>query len=153
MPPAGTRARLLNKRTATRKRGLERKASLVHLRGGGCSLCGYDRSIRALHFHHVDPADKTHVTGGTRFRSTFLAERKWPPTEDDFWDEFWSCELICANCHMETEERKKHGQTDWKAHIDPAIHAGFHTEQRGVEGVKEGNETLTDGTTTEVTNG
>tara|TARA_R110000868_G_scaffold161309_6_gene391473 strand:- start:2101 stop:2265 length:165 start_codon:yes stop_codon:yes gene_type:complete len=54
---------------------------------------------------------------------------------------------------METEERKKHGQTDWKAHIDPAIHAGFHTEQRGVEGVKEGNETLTDGTTTEVTNG
>ena len=54
---------------------------------------------------------------------------------------------------METEERKKHGQTDWKTHVDSTLYARFLTEQRGVEGVKKSNETLTDGTTTEGTNG
>ena len=109
-------------------------------------MCGYDRSIRALHFHHVDPETKTHVNGGTQFRASWLAERAWPPS-DGFWDEVMSCELICANCHMELEETEKHGTTEWKSHIDPSIYAGLQTKQPRVEGRKKGRKTVTNGTT------
>src|SRR5207237_10245712 len=34
------------------------KAILVGEAGGRCSICGYDRCIGALEFHHVDPAQK-----------------------------------------------------------------------------------------------
>ena len=41
---------------AERRRKVKR--TLVDEAGGACSLCGYDRCIAALHFHHVDPQDK-----------------------------------------------------------------------------------------------
>ena len=153
MPPAERQAQLAVERGHHRRRGLERKGALVTLRGGCCSRCGYDRSLRALHFHHTDPADKKQLDQrSTRFNASYLAQRAWPPA-DEFWDEFWSCELICANCHMETEEREKHGETNWKSHIDPSIYAGLHAQQRGVEGSTQGRKTVTNGTTPEVTNG
>ena len=34
------------------------KATLVAEAGGACRLCGYSTTMRALHFHHVDPTDK-----------------------------------------------------------------------------------------------
>jgi len=34
------------------------KEVLVTEAGGGCQLCGYDRSLAALHFHHVDRGRK-----------------------------------------------------------------------------------------------
>ena len=42
-----------------RKARLDRKRELVNLKGGGCRICGYDRVMRALHFHHVDPNSKS----------------------------------------------------------------------------------------------
>ena len=36
------------------------KAILVEEAGGCCRLCGYDRNMRALQFHHLDPAQKRH---------------------------------------------------------------------------------------------
>jgi hypothetical protein len=35
--------------------------ALVDERGGRCALCGYDRSLAALHFHHLDPASNCHA--------------------------------------------------------------------------------------------
>src|SRR5215213_7376463 len=35
------------------------KRILVEEAGGRCAVCGYDRCMVNLHFHHVDPASKS----------------------------------------------------------------------------------------------
>lgn len=65
---------------------------LVEQAGGRCAVCGYDRCIISLHFHHVDPASKsfnmTMATG--KSEAAYLAEAQ-------------KCVLVCANCHGEIE--------------------------------------------------
>jgi hypothetical protein len=39
------------------------KELLVDEAGGRCALCGYDRHVAALEFHHVDPASKRFALG------------------------------------------------------------------------------------------
>ena len=36
----------------------KRKKMLVDLKGGKCEICGYDKCIEALEFHHLDPNKK-----------------------------------------------------------------------------------------------
>lgn len=43
-------------RVSARRRKLKRM--LVSEAGGRCVICGYDRCVSALHFHHVDPRNK-----------------------------------------------------------------------------------------------
>src|SRR5271170_2989643 len=43
---------------AVTRRRRKVKAILVAEAGGRCCLCGYSRSARALHFHHLDPGEK-----------------------------------------------------------------------------------------------
>lgn len=69
------------------------KALLVERAGGGCLLCGYDRSLAALQFHHRDPATKGFSIahrGAARSLATAAAEAE-------------KCVLLCANCHAEVE--------------------------------------------------
>jgi len=69
------------------------KQVLVEDAGGGCALCGYDRCVGALHFHHVDPASKAfHLSeqGVTRSLAVARAEAA-------------KCVLLCSNCHAEVE--------------------------------------------------
>lgn len=55
-----------HKRPKNRKRvenyyftkGLERKFKLIEQFGGGCQLCGYNKNISALEFHHINPESK-----------------------------------------------------------------------------------------------
>lgn len=61
--------------------------------GGGCAVCGYDRYIGALHFHHVEPAEK-------RFQ---LSERGLTRSLTILRKEAANCVLLCANCHAEVE--------------------------------------------------
>ena len=35
-----------------------RKEDLVYIMGGKCQICGYDKCISALEFHHCEPALK-----------------------------------------------------------------------------------------------
>ena len=70
------------------------KVMLVAEAGGGCAVCGYDRHLRALAFHHVDPADKRlqiSWNGVTQSIETLRAEAQ-------------KCVLLCANCHAEVED-------------------------------------------------
>lgn len=60
--------------------------------GGRCALCGYDRCIINLHFHHVDPAQKS-------FRLSSHVGRSIAA----FREEAKKCVLLCANCHGEVE--------------------------------------------------
>lgn len=69
------------------------KATLVAEAGGCCLLCGYARSVSALHFHHLDRATKEfHISrdGVTRSLARARAEAR-------------KCVLLCANCHAEVE--------------------------------------------------
>lgn len=67
-----------------------RKQELVALHGGGCEICGYDRCLAALTFHHVDPETK-------RFGVATSLSRSW----DSLVDEASRCVLLCENCHRE----------------------------------------------------
>jgi transposase-like protein len=69
------------------------KAQLLTEAGGHCVICGYDRCVAALHFHHLDPEDKSFalaVTGVTRSLAAARAEAS-------------KCIVLCANCHAEVE--------------------------------------------------
>jgi hypothetical protein len=69
------------------------KLLLVEDAGGRCILCGYDRCVAALHFHHLDPAQKKFAlsrNGVTRSRAEARLEAD-------------KCVLLCANCHAEVE--------------------------------------------------
>lgn len=69
------------------------KEILVEEAGGACRLCGYDRSMRALHFHHLDPSSKRIEINA---RGTGIAIEKLRA-------EAKKCILLCANCHAEIE--------------------------------------------------
>jgi hypothetical protein len=78
---------------AVSKRRRKVKVILIEEAGGRCGLCGYERCVRALAFHHLDPTTKTFgLAEGGLARS--LAEAR---------AEAAKCILLCANCHAEVE--------------------------------------------------
>lgn len=73
-----------------RERHQKRKQIWVDLKGGCCQVCGYDKYLGALEFHHNNPEEK----------------------DKDFYDlirlsspkvleELDKCLLVCVNCHRE----------------------------------------------------
>jgi hypothetical protein len=78
-------------RVVERRRALKR--ILLEEAGGRCINCGYDRCVAALHFHHLDPAQKSFTLalgGNTRSLAKARAEAS-------------KCVVLCANCHAEVE--------------------------------------------------
>ena len=67
------------------------KLKAIAAKGGSCQVCGYDRYVGSLHFHHIDPRKKG-------FSITAQANRSWSSVEK----ELKKCVLLCANCHGET---------------------------------------------------
>jgi transcriptional regulator with XRE-family HTH domain len=68
------------------------KVDLVAYKGGGCEICGYNKSLKALHFHHLDP--KTKKFGISSANKSFLEIKA----------EVDKCVLLCSNCHSEVHE-------------------------------------------------
>jgi transposase len=69
------------------------KQQLVDEAGGCCQSCGYDRSLSALEFHHLDPGNKRlglSAGGLTLSLARLRAEAA-------------KCVLLCSNCHAEVE--------------------------------------------------
>jgi transposase len=73
------------------------KALLVAEAGGACVLCGYASSPAALHFHHLDPAQKSFALGPTGVTRSLDVARA----------EAAKCVLLCATCHAEVESGVK----------------------------------------------
>jgi len=68
------------------------KRMLVEEAGGRCAVCGYDRCIVNLTFHHVDRSQKSFglSMNTTKAIATYREEAR-------------KCVLVCANCHGEIE--------------------------------------------------
>ena len=69
------------------------KQVLVKEAGGRCALCGYDRYVGALHFHHVDPSTKAFNLSRRGVTISLARARA----------EAAKCVLLCGNCHAEVE--------------------------------------------------
>lgn len=78
--------------------GYKRKEELIQLKGGSCIVCGYNKSFRAMTFHHRDPSVKSFQLDvrhlGNRSMKTCL-------------EEAGKCDLLCFNCHMELHEQEE----------------------------------------------
>lgn len=69
----------------------ELKLLAVKYKGGGCYICGYNKCIEALEFHHLDSNKKEFSI------STVSINYSW----DKVIQELDKCVLLCANCHRE----------------------------------------------------
>ncbi len=70
------------------------KETLVAEAGGRCAACGYDRHLRALEFHHLDPREKRLGLSAGGVTLSLQALRA----------EAAKCVLLCSNCHAEVED-------------------------------------------------
>jgi DNA replicative helicase MCM subunit Mcm2 (Cdc46/Mcm family) len=90
-PYMGTRKNNVPKEYYRIKR-LNIKKELVDLKGGSCEICGYNKSLRALEFHHINPKDKDfNLSGMVRLTEEIKKELK-------------KCMLVCSNCHAELHD-------------------------------------------------
>jgi hypothetical protein len=87
----GWRCRRCIGEAVTRRKQRVRRI-LIGEAGGRCAVCGYERCIINLHFHHVDPATKK-----------LLMSAQTGQALDTFREEAKKCVLVCANCHGEIE--------------------------------------------------
>lgn len=73
-------------------RGLKRKFELIKSHGGKCEICGYNKNLAALEFHHINPEEKEFQLDLRHLSNTNL---------DKLEKEINKCQLLCANCHRE----------------------------------------------------
>lgn len=64
---------------------------MVEMKGGKCQVCGYDRCLIALDFHHIDETTKEFG----------LSQRDLTKSWVKIKAELSKCVLVCANCHRE----------------------------------------------------
>lgn len=83
--------RCRSEHVAGRRRAV--KAALVAEAGGCCCLCGYDRCVSALEFHHLDPATKRLGIAAGGLSHSLQTLR----------GEIAKCVLLCSHCHAEVE--------------------------------------------------
>jgi 5-methylcytosine-specific restriction endonuclease McrA len=63
----------------------------IEYKGGRCQLCGYNRCIEALEFHHNNSSSKDFSISEKGYT------RSWVKVKE----ELDKCMLLCANCHRE----------------------------------------------------
>lgn len=79
----------------TRRRKRLKELSIEY-KGGKCEICGYDKCVEALEFHHLDPNEK-------EFNISIANVKSW----ENIKKELDKCILVCANCHREIHYKEK----------------------------------------------
>ena len=74
------------------------KKALVKYKGGKCSICGYNKSLNALHFHHLDSSMKDFEVADAYSNGQFDMEKMRKEVD--------KCILVCANCHAELHDKE-----------------------------------------------
>lgn len=70
------------------------KERAIEAFGSKCGICGYNKCINALEFHHLEPNEKEFNVGR-------LINNNW----DKLVKELQKCICICSNCHREIHNR------------------------------------------------
>ena len=70
------------------------KLQAIKLLGGKCSICGYNKCVDALEFHHTNPEIKEFKLGSGNTMS-------WK----EYKNEALKCILVCSNCHKEIHNK------------------------------------------------
>lgn len=70
----------------------------LEYKGNKCSICGYDKCIEALEFHHIDMSEK-------EFN---LSDRNLKLDWQEIKRELDKCIVVCANCHRELHAKQKY---------------------------------------------
>lgn len=84
-------------KTKLRESKRNRKADVLQAIGiTACQVCGYDRYLGALDFHHPNADDKDAIVLTLSFDAAIAEARK--------------CQVLCANCHREAHANE-HGDT------------------------------------------
>lgn len=71
------------------------KIKMVQAMGGKCNICGYNKCMNALEFHHIDMNMKEISFGGARAN---------PVAWNKIANELKKCILLCSNCHREVHD-------------------------------------------------
>lgn len=82
-------------RFLVRERQSRMKRVAVKYKGGKCQICGYNRCLSSLVFHHLDSSKKEFSLS-----ASFLAKYSWNRVKE----ELDKCVLLCANCHGEVHQ-------------------------------------------------
>lgn len=81
---------------AVQRRREKVRQMAVDYKGGSCEVCGYNRCIEALEFHHLDPTKKDFGISAKGYA------RSWEKVKA----EIQKRALLCANCHREFHAAK-----------------------------------------------
>lgn len=79
----------IHKKTLERQKIFKKKC--IEYKGGSCALCGYNRCINALEFHHRDASQKEFSISNVNNRAF----------SDKIKKELDKCDMLCSNCHRE----------------------------------------------------
>lgn len=103
----------MNKKSESVIRAQKRKKQhAVDMFGGQCVVCGYNKCLDALEFHHVDKSKKEEKP------SYIIMRWSWKRAKV----ELDKCILICSNCHRELHSKEKEGVSlDYRVYIKPWI--------------------------------
>jgi len=66
--------------------------------GIGCQVCGYNKCIDALVFHHRNPEEKK-----------FTLNRVISYSKENILKEIKKCQILCMNCHQELHNKLRNG--------------------------------------------
>ena len=84
------RSEYLKAAVANRRKTIRQKA--IQYKGGKCQLCGYNKCLEALEFHHF-------------LEKTFgISQKGYTRSWEKVKKELNKSVLLCANCHREVEK-------------------------------------------------
>ena len=119
------------------------KLKAVEYKGSKCEICSYDKCLRSLVFHHIDPSQKDFSIGESR--PGHKKSRNWELIKI----ELDKCQLLCQNCHCEIHDemvKKKHKNNSYNLNlhkknihlINTNILKGRNTPEELMERIKSG---------------
>ncbi|MCD5390374.1 hypothetical protein LR007_00665 [candidate division NPL-UPA2 bacterium] len=76
---------------AVHKRRRKIRLMTIEYKGGKCSICGYNRCIDALEFHHDNSSGK----------DLSISDKGYTRSWNRVKEELDKCVMLCANCHRE----------------------------------------------------
>lgn len=86
------RAAYIKQAVAKRRKKIREMA--IAYKGERCSICGYNKCLKALEFHHLDSKGKDFG----------ISEKGYTRSWSQVKLELDKCILLCANCHREVHE-------------------------------------------------